>query len=170
MSKFWSSSNRHLRRYARKPTVWIMRKVSTRNSLSLPRRLTRADTFRLLWIFCFRNHYSILLSPWDGMRRPGLACADCAGWSGSIHSAETTILGFLAERLIYHTVIKFMRNGVTYLNGRNIEKLARIQIIMITIHGHEPCLATVPPTILLVTGWTSGTPHGGGSVWRKANG
>ena len=38
----------------RKPT-------SIRNSQSMPRRLTPTDTFSLLWIFCFRNHYSIPL-------------------------------------------------------------------------------------------------------------
>ena len=45
-------------RPSRKPTV---RKVSTRIRLSMPRRLTWTDTFRLLWIFCFMNHYSIPL-------------------------------------------------------------------------------------------------------------
>ena len=42
----------------------------------MPRRLTRTDTFRFLWIFCFRKHYSIPLSPCDGMCQLGLACAD----------------------------------------------------------------------------------------------
>ena len=51
----------------RKSTLWTMRKVSTRISLSMPHRPTRIDTFRLLWIFCFRNNYSIHLSPLDGM-------------------------------------------------------------------------------------------------------
>ena len=50
-------------RPARNPTVWSLRKVSTRISLSMPRMLTRIYTFRLLCIFCFRNHYSISLSP-----------------------------------------------------------------------------------------------------------
>ena len=40
-----------------------LRKVSIRISLSMPRRLTLTDTFRLMWIFCFRNHYSIYLFP-----------------------------------------------------------------------------------------------------------
>ena len=77
-----------------KPTSWTLRKVSTKISLSMPRRLTRVDTFRLLWIFCFRNHYSISLSPWDGMYRPGSVCSDCAGWSGSLHYAEAILLVF----------------------------------------------------------------------------
>ena len=47
----------------RKSTLWNLRKVSTRISLSMPHRPTRIYTFRLLWIFCFRNHYSIHLSP-----------------------------------------------------------------------------------------------------------
>ena len=81
-------------RSTRKPTLLTPRKVSTRISLSMPRRLTRTDTFRLLWIFCFRNHYFTPLSTWDGMFRPGLACADCAGWSGSIHYADPIMLVF----------------------------------------------------------------------------
>ena len=35
-------------RPARKPTLWTLRKVSTRISLSMPHRLTRIDTSRLL--------------------------------------------------------------------------------------------------------------------------
>ena len=34
-------------RPARKPTLWPMRNVSTQISLRSPRRLIRADTFRL---------------------------------------------------------------------------------------------------------------------------
>ena len=60
----------------------------------MPRRFTRIDTFRLLWIFCFRNQYSISLSPWDGMCRQGSVCADGAGWSGSTHYAEGIMLVF----------------------------------------------------------------------------
>ena len=45
-------------------------------------------------IFYFRNHYSIPLSPWDRMCRPGSVCVDCGGWSGSIHYAEAIMLGF----------------------------------------------------------------------------
>ena len=44
-----------------KITLWTLRKVSTRSSISMLRRLTRTDMFRLLWIFCFNNHYSIPL-------------------------------------------------------------------------------------------------------------
>ena len=53
----------NISRPAKKQTFWPLRKESTRISLSMPRRLTRADNFRLLWIFCFRNNYSIPLSP-----------------------------------------------------------------------------------------------------------
>ena len=53
----------------RKSTLWTLRKVSTRISLSMPHRRTRIYTFRLLWVFCFRNHYSIY-SPLDVMCRP----------------------------------------------------------------------------------------------------
>ena len=71
---------------ARKPTL------RTPISLSMLRKLTRIDTFRLLLISCFRNHYSIPLSPWDGMCRPGSVCAD---WYGSIHYAEVIFLNLL---------------------------------------------------------------------------
>ena len=54
---------------ARKPTVWTLRKVSTRFSLRMPRRLTRTGTFHLLWIFCFGNYCAIPLSPWLGLCR-----------------------------------------------------------------------------------------------------
>ena len=75
-------------------TLWTLRKVSTRISISMPRELIRIYTFRLLWIFCFMNHYFIPLSSRDGMRRPGSVCADCAGWSGSIYYAEAIMLVF----------------------------------------------------------------------------
>ena len=91
----YSVNTKQMSRSTRKPTLWNLRKVSTRISLSMPRRLTRTDTFRLLWIFCFRNYYSIPLFPWDEMCRPGLACADCACWSGSIYYAESILLVFL---------------------------------------------------------------------------
>ena len=80
--------------HPRKSTLWSLRKVSTRMSLSMPRRLTRIENSRQLWIFWFRSQYSIPLFPWDGMCRPGSVCADCAGWSESIHYAETTMLVF----------------------------------------------------------------------------
>ena len=89
--QFWKDN---LSRLARKPTLWALSKVSTRISLSMPCRLTRIDTFWLLWIFCFRNHYSIPLSAGDGMCRPRSVCADCAGWSDSIHCAEAIMLVF----------------------------------------------------------------------------
>ena len=41
----------NMSRPTRKPTLWSLRKVSTRISLSMQRRLTRKDTLRLLWIF-----------------------------------------------------------------------------------------------------------------------
>ena len=45
-------------RLVRKSTVRTLRKLSTRISLSI----LRTDTFRYIWSFCFRNHYSIPLS------------------------------------------------------------------------------------------------------------
>ena len=52
----------HMSCPTRKPTMWTLRKVSTRFSLSMPCRLTRTDTFRILWIVCFKSHYSIPVS------------------------------------------------------------------------------------------------------------
>ena len=49
----------YMSRSVRKPTLWTLRKVSTRISISMPLTLTRTDLFRLLRIFCFRNLYSI---------------------------------------------------------------------------------------------------------------
>ena len=40
-------------RSTKKPTLWTLRKISTRITLSMPRRITRTHTLRLLWIFCF---------------------------------------------------------------------------------------------------------------------
>ena len=62
----------YMSRHARKLTLWTPREVSTRISLSMPCRFTQIDTFCLMLIFCFRNHYSIPLSPWDKMCRRGL--------------------------------------------------------------------------------------------------
>ena len=84
----------YISRSTRQPALWTLRKASTRISLSMPCRLNRTDTVRILWIFCLRNHSSIPLSPWDGIGRPGLACANCAGWSGSIHYAESIMFVF----------------------------------------------------------------------------
>ena len=95
-----SDEDCHTSRPATKPALWTLRKVSTLISLSMPRRLIRTDSFRLMWIFCYRNHYSIPLSPWDGMSRPGSVCADSAGWSGSIHYADAIMLVFVVGRLI----------------------------------------------------------------------
>ena len=78
----------------RKPTLWTAYKVSTQISLSMPHRLTRTDTFHLLLIFCFRNHFSIPLSPGDWMCWPRLACADCTGLSWSIYYAESIMSVF----------------------------------------------------------------------------
>ena len=75
-----SLSPRNLSHPARKLTLWTMRKVSTRISLIMPHRRIQTDTFRLLWIFCFRNHYTIPLSHWNRMCWPGLACASPLCW------------------------------------------------------------------------------------------
>ena len=48
------------------------------------RRIFTTEIFRLLLIFCFRNHYSLPLSTLDGIDWPGLA------WS--IHYPDTIML------------------------------------------------------------------------------
>ena len=106
-------------RPARKPTLWTLRKVSTRISLNMPRRLTRADTFCLLWIFCFRNHYSIPLSPRNGMCRPGLACAYCIV---SIHFADTIMLVFSrngSKKIILFNIVY----NIAHLSSLNRRKI-----------------------------------------------
>ena len=60
-----------------KTTLWAMRNASSPISMCSPQ------------IFCFRNRYSSPISPWDGMCRTGLACADSACWSGSIQYVES---------------------------------------------------------------------------------
>ena len=121
--------NMILSRPTRKLTVWTLRKVSTRISLIVPRRLTQTNTFRLLWIFSFANHYSIPpFPPWDGMCRPALACADCAGWSGSIHYAEYIMLFFSWYRSYWpvpdlYAEVHFMRfNLFPHVVGDDIWK------------------------------------------------
>ena len=42
----------------------------------------------------FQESLVYSLSTWDGKCRPGLACADCAGWSESIHYAGSIMLVF----------------------------------------------------------------------------
>ena len=71
-----------------------LRRESIRISQNMSRRLTRTDTFRLLRIFRFRNHYYIPLYPWNGICPSGLDCANCAGWSESIHYTESMKLVF----------------------------------------------------------------------------
>ena len=74
--------------------LWTLRKVRIRISIIMSHRYIRMDAFHLLWIFCFRNHYSIPLSRRDGTCRPGSICADSKGWSGSIHYAESIMFRF----------------------------------------------------------------------------
>ena len=76
-------------RIRRKPTLWNLRKISIRISLSMLRRLTRTDTWCFLWILGFRNRYFIPISLWDGMCRSGLA-----GRSWLIHNAESIMFVF----------------------------------------------------------------------------
>ena len=85
--------------HMRKPTLWTLRQVSTRTSM---------------WIFCFRNHSSKPLSPWDRMSQPRSAGTDCAGWSGLIHFARVHNVGFLSERLIDWGLTPFSKRIQTY--------------------------------------------------------
>ena len=99
----------------------------------MPRRLIREDTFRLLWIFCFRNRYSKPLSPCYRMCQPGLACADCAGWSGSIHWTESIMLVFswngwyIWTMLCYLPFPTYKRYAAD--NFENMEKLYKCRYI-----------------------------------------
>ena len=82
----------------RKPTLLTLRRVSTRIRLSMPCRLTWTNTFRLLLIFCFMNHYSIPLrrnvSGQISLR--GLRMLIFVDTLRRVH-----YVGFLVERLIY---------------------------------------------------------------------
>ena len=84
----------YISRSVRKPTIWTLRKVSTQISLSMPRRLTRTDTFRLLWTFCFRNHYSIR----NMSDRISLRGVRRLIWVDTLRRVHN--VGFLVERLI----------------------------------------------------------------------
>ena len=92
---------------ARKPAVWILRKASTRISISMPHRLTRKDTFRLLWFFCF---ISLYLYP---LRRNGSARISLRGLRRLIlvnTLRRVNYVGFLVERLIYlSTFLAFLQ-------------------------------------------------------------
>ena len=86
-------------RAARKPTVWTLRKVLNRISLSMPRRLTRIDAFRLLWIFRFLGIITLYLYP---MRRNVSARISLRGlcrliWVDTLR--RDRYVGFLAGRL-----------------------------------------------------------------------
>ena len=86
----------------------------------MPRRLIRADTFRLLWIFCFRNHYYIPLSSWEGMCRSRSVCTDCAGWSWTIHYANTIMLVF--SRLLKYGINHQLNGGDTCTHRKGWEQ------------------------------------------------
>ena len=87
----------------------------------MPRRLTRTDTFRLLLIFCIRNHYSIPLS---SLRRNVSARISLRGlrrlmWVDTLRRGNT--VGFLVEWLIWHLSLTFTRdiNFYTLLDLQN---------------------------------------------------
>ena len=114
LTTYWSrqtecvSSCHNMSRSTRKPTLWTLHKVLNRISLSMPRRLIQADTFCLLRIFCFRNHHSIPLSPWDRV--------------GLIHYAESIMLviswnGSYVLRTCWHEI----RTQMFSLNIRQVK-------------------------------------------------
>ena len=84
-------------RPARRPTLWTLRKASTRISICMSRRLTRTDNVRLLQIFCFRNNYSIPLRRKVSVRtsQRGLRRLILIDTLRRVHN-----VGFLKERLI----------------------------------------------------------------------
>ena len=81
-------------------------------SLRNPRRLIRADTFRLRGIEVWINYSWNRKSTGGEKCLSGLACAAYLGWSGSILNAESIMLVFLAERLM---LCFLSRNGKRYL-------------------------------------------------------
>ena len=90
---------------ARKPTLWTLRKVSTRISISTPHKLTRTDMFRLLWIFRLRNHYSIYLYPPETecvgiISLPGMRRLIWVDTLRRVHNVD-----FLMERLIWCLIL-----------------------------------------------------------------
>ena len=104
----------------------------------LCRQFQKTETFRLLWIFCFRNHYSIPLSPWDGMCRPGIACADCAVLSWSNHFAESIMLVFSRDGsyvdyrdqpdpfLVFCLIYSMFRTNAVTVNLINIPDINKV--------------------------------------------
>ena len=93
----------------------------------MPRRLTRTDPFRLLWIFCSRNHYSIPLSPLrrivlDRMSLCGLRKLICVDTFRRGHS-----VGFLMERLTC-SIEATLRKPTFYKRGLLIKKRRRRRI------------------------------------------
>ena len=98
----------------RTPTLWTLWKVSTRIRLIMRRRLIRTCTFRLLWIFCFENHYYIPLSLSLSitLRRNMSARIILRGLRmliriDTLH--RVLIVGFLVERLIYDLIFIYIK-------------------------------------------------------------
>ncbi len=73
--------------------------AASRENQQSPRRLIRNDTFRLLGIFCFGNHYPISLSPWAGNVRWDLTAWAVQDDPGQYFTQIPLLLVFPARRL-----------------------------------------------------------------------
>ena len=87
-------------RPARKPTVWPLRKVPTRISLSVPRRLTRTDTFSPPVHFLFQETfvYTSISQRRNVSARISLRGMRKLIWVDTLRRYHN--VGFLAGRLI----------------------------------------------------------------------
>ena len=91
----------------RKPTFRTLRKVSTLISLSMPRSLTRTDTFRLRVDFLFQESllYTSILLRRNVSARISLRGLRMLIWVDTLRRVHN--VGFLTERLKYLPRILF---------------------------------------------------------------
>ena len=124
----------------RTPTLWSLRKVLTRINLSMPNRLIWTNTFHLLWIFCFRNQYSIPLSPLirnesarislRGLRRLILVDTLRSPYNWFSRGTANIILSYL---LLCQT--EYAKNWYNYLNHKIDKSSSSSKILEICIFG-----------------------------------
>ena len=147
--------NNYVSRLLRKPTLWTLLKGSIQISLSMLRRLTWTDNVRLLKIFCFRNHYSLPPSPWDGMCRHGLACVDCVCWSGLIHYAEAIMLVFSRNSSYMHTLLVVIIKYLSLTSSKHPEDWATLFLGEVWIDTGARLLITFRFAVLSIRTRTS---------------
>ena len=133
----------HIRR---NPTLWTLRKLFTQISLTY----CAGSSGQTLFAYCGFSVYSIPLTHWDGKSSPGLACADCAGWSESKHYAGSIHnVVFLVERLNYSKSAAEMTLYYTTKNKRNNQIVIQYgadtgssRVICLSYFRHYPCYKT----------------------------